>query len=832
MNIESIEKKWQKRWEEAGIFNVTERNDKKKYYVLEMFPYPSGRLHMGHLRNYSIGDAFARFMIMRGFNVIHPMGYDAFGLPAENAAIKGKSHPAAWTEQTITEMIKQQKMLGLSYDWRRMIKTCSPEYYKWNQWLFLKFLERGLAYKKKSPVNWCPGCKTVLANEQVENGRCWRCKSTVEVKNIDQWFFKITAYADELLSDLDKLDWPERVKTMQRNWIGKSEGTLVNFRLKGSDDIIPVFTTRPDTLFGVTFIVFAPEHPKVMELVAGTKYEEKVKNFVKKVVIEDRFTRTAEDKEKEGMFIGKYAVNPLNGEEIPIYIANFVLLEYGTGAIMAVPAHDQRDFEFAKKYNIPIKVVITPKDKELRPEELKEAYVGEGVLVNSGEFDGMSNIAAMEKINDFIEKNGYGKRTVQYKIRDWLISRQRYWGTPIPVVYCDKCGIVPVPEKDLPVELPTDVKFDGKGNPLETSETFVRTNCPKCGGPARRETDTMDTFVDSSWYFFRYCDPTNDKAPFDKNKVKYWCPVDQYIGGIEHAILHLLYARFFTKVMRDIGLVDIDEPFSRLLCQGMITKDGAKMSKSLGNIVEPKEIIKKYGADTARLFMLFTALPEKEFEWSDRGVESCFRFIKRVWKLVTEDALLSEKITNKDKYILTKLQRTIEDVTKKIAKFQFNLAVGSLMGFVNEVCKYKELPVNKDVYNEVIEKVLILLTPFTPHICEELWEHLGKKPFISLEKWPEPDESKIDEELERMEEAVSKTVEDIREIIKITKKKPKKVCLYVIPKEFDYFKENVPMFEQKFSCSFELYATNDPNKYDPENKAKKAKPGKPGIFVE
>ena len=832
MNIESIEKKWQKRWEEAGIFNVTERNDKKKYYVLEMFPYPSGRLHMGHLRNYSIGDAFARFMIMRGFNVIHPIGYDAFGLPAENAAIKDKSHPAAWTEQTITEMIKQQKMLGLSYDWRRMIKTCSPEYYKWNQWLFLKFLERGLAYKKKSPVNWCPGCKTVLANEQVENGRCWRCKSTVEVKNIDQWFFKITAYADELLSDLDKLDWPERVKTMQRNWIGKSEGTLVNFRLKGSDDIIPVFTTRPDTLFGVTFIVFAPEHPKVMELVAGTKYEEKVKNFVKKVVIEDRFTRTAEDKEKEGMFIGKYAVNPLNGEEIPIYIANFVLLEYGTGAIMAVPAHDQRDFEFAKKYNIPIKVVITPKDKELRPEELKEAYVGEGVLVNSGEFDGMNNITAMEKINDFIEKNGYGKRTVQYKIRDWLISRQRYWGTPIPVVYCDKCGIVPVPEKDLPVELPTDVKFDGKGNPLETSETFVRTTCPRCGGPARRETDTMDTFVDSSWYFFRYCDPTNDKAPFDKNKVKYWCPVDQYIGGIEHAILHLLYARFFTKVMRDIGLVDIDEPFSRLLCQGMITKDGAKMSKSLGNIVEPKEIIKKYGADTARLFMLFTALPEKEFEWSDRGVESCFRFIKRVWKLVTEDALLSEKITNKDKYILTKLQRTIEDVTKKIAKFQFNLAIGSLMSFVNEVCKYKELPVNRDVYNEVIEKVLILLTPFTPHICEELWEHLGKKPFISLEKWPEPDESKIDEELERMEEAVSKTVEDIREIIKITKKRPKKVCLYVIPKEFDYFKENVPMFEQKFSCSFELYTTNDPNKYDPENKAKKAKPGKPGIFVE
>ncbi|RLJ04854.1 MAG: leucine--tRNA ligase [Candidatus Aenigmatarchaeota archaeon] len=831
MNINLIEKKWQKKWKESKIFNVDE-DKKEKYYVLEMFPYPSGRLHMGHLRNYSIGDAFARFMIMRGFNVIHPMGYDAFGLPAENAAIKGKSHPAAWTEQTIAEMIKQQEVLGLSYDWRRMVKTCSPEYYKWNQWFFLKFLERGLVYKKKSPVNWCPGCKTVLANEQVENGRCWRCKSAVEVKNIDQWFFKITDYADELLSDLDKLDWPKRVKTMQRNWIGKSEGTLVNFHIKGSDDVIPIFTTRPDTLFGVTFIVFAPEHPKVMELVAGTEYEKKVKKFINKVVIEDRFTRTAEDKEKEGMFIGKYAINPLNGEEIPIYIANFVLLDYGTGAIMAVPAHDQRDFEFAKKYKIPIKVVITPKDKELKPEELKEAYVGEGVLVGSGKFNGITNTEAIKKINDYIEKNGYGKRTVQYKLRDWLISRQRYWGTPIPIIYCDKCGIVPVPEKDLPVELPTDVTFDGKGNPLKTSESFVKTTCPKCGGPARRETDTMDTFVDSSWYFFRYCDPTNDEAPFDKEKVKYWCPVDQYIGGIEHAIMHLLYARFFTKVLRDMGLVNIDEPFSRLLCQGMITKDGSKMSKSLGNIVEPKEIIKKYGADTARLFMLFTALPEKEFEWSDRGVESCFRFIKRVWKLVTEDALLSEKITNKDKYILTKLQRTIEDVTKKIAKFQFNLAIGSLMSFVNEVYKYKELPVNRDVYNEVIEKVLILLTPFTPHICEELWEKIGKKPFISLEKWPELDETKIDEQVERMEEAVNKTVDDIKEIIKITKKKPKKVCLYVIPKELDYFKENLLNFEQSFKCSFEIYAVNDPKKYDPENKAKKAKPGKPGIYVE
>ncbi len=832
MDIVAIENKWQRKWEESGIFNVSERNDKKKYYVLEMFPYPSGKLHMGHVRNYAIGDAFARFMMMRGFNVLHPMGYDALGLPAENAAIKGKIHPAVWTEESIKAMIKQQKMFGLSYDWTRMLKTCSPEYYKWNQWFFLKFLEKGLAYKKKSPINWCPGCKTVLANEQVEGGKCWRCKSPVEIRNIDQWFFKITDYADELLDSLDKLDWPERVKTMQRNWIGKSSGTMVDFKLKDSEDVIPIFTTRPDTLFGVTFMVFAPEHPKVVELVAGTEYEKKVKKFINKVVIEDRFTRTAEDKEKEGMFIGKYAINPLNGEEIPIYIANFVLLEYGTGAIMAVPAHDQRDFEFAKKYKIPIKVVIKPKDRELKAEEMKEAYVDEGVLVNSGEFDGMNNIAAMEKINDYIEQKKYGKRDIQYKLRDWLVSRQRYWGTPIPIIYCDKCGIVPVPEKELPVELPKDVKFGGQGNPLETNEDFIKTTCPKCGGPAKRETDTMDTFIDSSWYFFRYCDPTNDKAPFDKNKVKYWCPVDQYIGGIEHAILHLLYARFFTKVMRDIGLVDIDEPFSRLLCQGMITKNGAKMSKSIGNIVEPSEIIKKYGADTARLFILFTALPEKEFEWSDRGVESCFRFIKRVWKLVTEDALLSEKITNKDKYILTKLQRTIKDVTEKIAGFQFNLAVGSLMGFVNAVQKYKELPVNKKIYNEVIENLIVLLTPFTPHVCEEMWELLGHKPFVSLAKWPEPDESKIDEEVERMEEVVSKTVEDIREIIKITKKRPKKIYLYVIPKELDCFKENALLLEQEFGCDFAVYAVNDSKKYDPENKAKKAKPGKPGIFVE
>ncbi|MCX8147521.1 MAG: leucine--tRNA ligase, partial [Candidatus Woesearchaeota archaeon] len=722
-DLNKIAEKWQKRWEDAKIFKVKEDPKKKKFYCLEMFPYPSGKLHMGHVRNYAIGDCLARYKRMNGFNVLYPMGYDALGLPAENAAIKHGIHPRDWTMNSIQLMKNQQKILGLSYDWDREIATCLPEYYKWNQWMFLQFYKKGLAYRKKAPINWCPDCGTVLANEQVIDGKCWRCNSAVEIKDLEQWFLKITHYAEELLNEIDNLKgWPERVKIMQRNWIGKSKGLLVNFKLKGTNEDMPIFTTRPDTLYGVTFMVFAPEHPKVMELVKGTEYEEKVKKFVRRVVIEERFTRTAEDKEKEGMFIGKYAINPLTGEEIPIYIANFVLLEYGTGAIMAVPAHDQRDFEFAKKYGIKIKVVINPPDFDLNAERMSRAYIDEGTLINSGEFNGMNNIDAIENISKYVEKKGFGKITTQYKLRDWLISRQRYWGTPIPIIYCNKCGIVPVPEKDLPVELPQHAIFSGRGNPLETNPDFVNVKCPKCGGKARRETDTMDTFVDSSWYFFRYCDPKNDKKPFG-DAYKYWMPVDQYIGGIEHAILHLLYARFWAKAMRDIGLADISEPFTNLLCQGMVIKDGKKMSKSFGNVVEPNEIIAKYGPDTARMFMLFTALPEKELEWSDQGVNGMFRFLNRLMALVEENINAKDaELTNRDRNLIAKQHRTIKLVTEHIEKFEFSLAIGKIMEFVNAIYRYKDGEINKKVYDEAIKTMALLIAPFAPHIAEEIWE--------------------------------------------------------------------------------------------------------------
>ncbi|MFH1238597.1 MAG: leucine--tRNA ligase, partial [bacterium] len=625
-DFKALERKWQEYWEKNQLFKTREDKNKEKYYVLEMFPYPSGKLHMGHARNYVIGDTYARFLRMNGYNILYPMGYDALGLPAENAAIKNDVNPADWTEKCINTMIEQQRKLGLSYDWSRLVITCRPEYYHWNQWIFLKFYQKGLAYKKKAPINWCPKCKTVLANEQVIQGKCWRCDSKVEVKDLEQWFFKITAYAEELLNDLGKLEgWPERVKIMQKNWIGRSVGTMVNFPLKDSRDSLSIFTTRPDTLYGVKFMTFAPEHPKVQELISGTKYEKEVQKFINRVVIEDKFSRADEDKEKEGVFIGRYAVNPLTGEEIPIYVANFVLMEYGTGAIMAVPAHDQRDFEFAKKYNIPIKVVINPPGEELPVGQMKQAYVEAGIMTDSAQFSGMNSSEAIEKITEYLEQKSWGKKTVQYKLRDWLISRQRYWGTPIPIIYCDKCGMVGVPEDELPVKLPKDVKFTGRGNPLATSETFVNCKCPKCKGKARRETDTMDTFVDSSWYFARYCDPQNNRTPFAKDKVNYWMPVDQYIGGIEHAILHLLYARFFTRALRDLGLYEIDEPFQRLLCQGMVIKDGAKMSKSKGNVVSVDDMVNKYGADTARLFILFASPPERDLEWSDEGVEGAWR---------------------------------------------------------------------------------------------------------------------------------------------------------------------------------------------------------------
>ncbi|MBU0535775.1 MAG: leucine--tRNA ligase [Nanoarchaeota archaeon] len=788
--------KWQKKWKESRIFKVKEDPKKKKFYCLEMFPYPSGKLHMGHVRNYAIGDALARFKRMNGFNVLYPMGYDALGLPAENAAIKNQTHPKDWTLHCIKLMKEQQEQLGLSYDWDREIATCLPEYYRWNQLMFIKFLEKGLAYRKTAPINWCPKCHTVLANEQVEDGGCWRCQSAVEVKDLEQWFLKITDYAQELLEEGDKLEhWPERVKLMQKNWIGRSEGTLVNFKLKGTDENLPVFTTRPDTLFGVTFMVFAPEHPKVLELVKGTEHEDKVKKFINRVVIQEKFTRTSEDKEKEGMFIGKYAVNPLTGDEVPIYIANFVLMEYGTGMIMAVPAHDQRDFEFAKKFKIPIKVVINPHDYDLNPEKMARAYTDEGTLINSGEFNGSGNMDAIAEISKFVEKKGWGKRTVQFKIRDWLISRQRYWGTPIPVIYCGKCGVIPVPEKDLPIVLPDRVKFSGEGNPLETNDEFVNVKCPKCKGTARRETDTMDTFVDSSWYPFRYCDPKNDKKPFG-DAAKYWMPVDQYIGGIEHAILHLLYARFWTKAMRDIGLTEVSEPFSALLCQGMVIKEGRKMSKSYGNVIDPGEIIAKYGPDTARLFMLFAALPEKELDWSDEGVNGSFRFLKRVMKLVEDDVTGADaELSNRDKNIIAKQHKTIKIVTGHINNFEFSLAIGKIMEFVNAIYKYKEGDINKKIYDDAVKAAALLLSPFAPHVSEEIGEMLGSKGFISQERWPKYDESKIDERAEASEELVHNTIADVHSVLDLAKiKKPKKIILF-ISKEWKY--EYIRMLKQE-----------------------------------
>ncbi|MBW2999341.1 leucine--tRNA ligase [Candidatus Woesearchaeota archaeon] len=792
-NFKAIQEKWQKKWEDSKIFKVSEKSKKPKFYCLEMFPYPSGKLHMGHVRNYVLGDSLARFKRMNGFNVLYPMGYDSFGLPAENAAIKSKVSPKEWTQKCIGMMKEQQKQLGLSYDWDREIATYLPEYYKWNQWIFLKWFEKGLAYKKSAPINWCSKCNTVLANEQVVGGKCWRCKGDVDIKDLEQWFLKITDYADELLNDLDKLEhWPEKVKIMQKNWIGKSHGTMVNFKLKDSDKEMPIFTTRADTLYGVTFMVFAPEHPMIMELVEGTKNEKAVKEFIKKVVLQDRFTRTAEDKEKEGMFIGRYAINPLTNEEIPIYIANFVLLEYGTGAIMAVPAHDQRDFEFAKKFKIPVKVVISPTSYELKPEKMSRAYVEDGVMVNSEQFNGSGNRDAIEEISKYLEKKGWGERTVQYKLRDWLISRQRYWGTPIPIIYCEKCGAMPVPEDQLPVVLPEDVQFTGKGNPMQTSSSFVNTKCPKCSGNAKRETDTMDTFVDSSWYFLRYCSPKEDALPFNKAAANYWMPVNQYIGGIEHAIMHLLYARFFTKALRDLGLAKIDEPFTRLLCQGMVTKDGAKMSKSIGNVVDPGEIIEKYSADTARLFMLFSALPEKELEWSDKGVEASFKFLNRAFRLVEEKAeTFKGEFSNRDKQLVGKQHRTIKKVTEQIEKFQFSLAIGTVMEFVNAIYKYKEGSVHKEVFDSALESLTLLLSPFAPHIAEEMWAFLGKKEFVSVEKWPQYDEGQIDVEAEAAEELIHNTIADIHSVLELIKvKKPKKIKLFVSAKwKYDFFKE-------------------------------------------
>ncbi len=773
-------KKWQKKWEESKAFVAKQSDSGKKYYVLEMFPYPSGYLHMGHVRNYSIGDAFARYKRMQGFNVLYPMGYDAFGLPAENAAIEKGVDPASWTAKNIEGIKEQQKQMGLSYDWSREIATCTPEYYRWNQWIFLKFLEKGLVYKKKSFVNWCPKCHTVLANEQVESGKCWRHGDTdVEQKDLEQWYFKITDYAQELLDSLDEMHgWPDRVKTMQKNWIGRSEGVEVFFRLDNSETLLPTFTTRCDTIYSVTFLVIAPEHPMIDELISGTEQEQECREVIKQIKSQTEIERTTpEGKDKLGAFTGKYAINPVNGEKIPIYIANFVLM-YGTGIVMA-DAHDQRDFEFAQKYDIPLKFVISEDGSPIDVSTAQGAYTDDGTLYGSGEFSGMHNREALPKMADWMEKKNHGKKVVNYKLRDWLISRQRYWGSPIPMVYCDKCGAVPVSESDLPVLLPKDAEFSGKGNPLETSEEFKNCSCPSCDGKARRDTDTMDTFVDSSWYFLRFCDPKNTEKPFGDG-ANYWMGVDQYIGGIEHAILHLLYARFFTKALRDIGLVSVDEPFDKLLTQGMVVKDGAKMSKSLGNTVSPTEIIEKYGPDTARLFMLFTALPEKELEWSDQGVNGSFKFLNRVYHLCEELPEFRDELDNKDKQILSKLHKTIKRVTELIEEIKFSLAIGALMEFVNELYRYKEKEVHEQVYRESVKAVSLLIAPFTPHVAEEMWEKLGNKELISLSSWPTFDESKIDAQAEAGEEVLNELTSDIRRVLELIKvDSPKKITLIV-----------------------------------------------------
>ncbi|MBU4283989.1 MAG: leucine--tRNA ligase, partial [Nanoarchaeota archaeon] len=779
---------------------VFEDPKKKKFYCLEMYPYPSEKLHVGHLRNYSIGDALARFKRMNGFNVLYPMGYDAFGLPAENAAIQHNVDPEKWTLANIKAISEQQKAMGMSYDWSRKIQSCTPDYYKWNQWMFLKFFGKGLAYRKKSAVNWCPGCKTVLANEQVEQGKCWRCKSVVEEKELEQWFLKITDYADELLDDIESLkDWPERVKTMQKNWIGRSHGIDILFKIKDSDEKINTFTTRPDTLYGVTYFVIAPEYPIVEKLVNKTKYEKDVKKFIEEVKREELSERIDRTKDKKGMFIGRYVINPVNGDQCPIYIADYAVMEYGTGAVMAVPCHDQRDFEFAKKYNLSLKVVITPKNKQLKEDEMTEAFVDEGILVNSNKFNDLENKKAIEKISDFLEEKKLGKRTVNYKLRDWLISRQRYWGTPIPVVYCDKCGIVPVPENQLPVLLPKDVNFGSGGNPLETSSSFVNCKCPKCSAKARRETDTMDTFVDSSWYFLRYCSPKFDKAVFDKKAVNYWMPVDQYIGGIEHAILHLLYARFFTKALRDLKLCNINEPFKRLMTQGMVIKDGAKMSKSLGNVVDPADIIKDYGPDTARLFILFAALPEKELDWSDVGVKGAFKFLNRFYSLVEDNRekislgkIDFKQLNSKDKYVLSIMNHLIKDVTENIEQLKFSLAISGIMQYINIVAKYAgEKSINKEVFGELVKTSIVVMSPFTPFICEELWNMIKCKGFVSLAEWPKYDKTMIDEKAESSEEMLDNVRKDIAYILDLIKvEKPKKLTLFVSGKwKYKFFRE-------------------------------------------
>ena len=755
----AIEAKWQKYWEENKTFKVEMDKDKPKSYVLEMFPYPSGNLHMGHVRNYSIGDVIARFRTMKGFNVLHPMGWDSFGMPAENAAIKHNIPPKKWTLENIANMTRQLKALGLSYDWDREVTTCKEDYYKWTQWFFELFYKRGLAVKKESAVNWCDTCNTVLANEQVIDGKCWRCDHEVVKKDLSQWFFKITDYADELLKDLDLLPgWPERVKTMQHNWIGRSEGLEFSFEIPALNDTVAVYTTRPDTAYGVTFMALAAEHPLIKKICENNPKADEINAFCERVRNQSEIERTSSESEKEGVFTGVYCINPFTGRKVEIWVTNYVLYDYGTGAVMGVPTGDQRDWMFADKYGIEKIVTICPVGKELKLEEMTCAYEEkEGMLVNSGEFTGMEMHKAMSAIMDKAEAEGFGKRRVNYRLRDWLISRQRYWGAPIPIIYCPHCGEVLVPEDQLPVRLPEDVSFTaGAKSPLATSEEFVHCKCPKCGADAIRETDTMDTFLCSSWYYLRYTDAHNDKMPFDKELNNYWGPVDQYIGGIEHAILHLLYSRFFVKVLRDAGLVDYDEPFSNLLTQGMVIKDGAKMSKSLGNVVSPEEILSKYGADTARLFILFAAPPERELEWSDQGVEGSFRFLNRIWRIVQAfEAVLAQKVTEYDHSNLSEadkdLRRVLHGSIKKVTndietRFNFNTAISTMMELVNALYAYKEAvkEPNAGLVYEAISDLIKMMSPFVPHITEELWRGaIDANSSVHEQSWPECDEEAL-----------------------------------------------------------------------------------------
>jgi leucyl-tRNA synthetase len=819
LDFKAIEKKWQDRWEKEKAFEVREKSSKEKYYVLEMFPYPSGSgLHMGHAFNFTIGDIFARYKRMKGFNVLYPMGFDALGLPAENAAIRVGTHPDEYTKKSTTYFKSQMKKLGFSYDWNREINTTNPDYYKWDQWIFLKMFEKGLAYKKKSSVNWCPKCDTVLANEQVHNGVCeYHSDTEVEVKHLEQWFFKITNYAEELLDKIDDLDWPNRTKAMQKNWIGKSYGTEIDFEINGEK--WKVFTTRPDTIYGVTFMVVSAQHPRLWELVTKEQKKE-VEEFLKK--IKSVSEKDVADLEKEGAFTGSYAVNPVTHEKIPVYTGNFVVADYGSGMVMAVPAHDQRDFEFAKKYNIPIKIVIDPVDYSLNAEKISRAFTGRGRLVNSEKFDGWDNFEVIDEMTKFLEEKKVGKKSIQFKLRDWLVSRQRYWGTPIPIIYCDKCGIVPVSEKDLPVELPKDVEF-GKGNPLATNEKFVNVKCPKCKSSARRETDTMDTFVNSSWYFLRYCDVKNDKEIFDKGKVDYWMPINVYIGGKEHACMHLIYCRFYTKFLRDLGLLKFDEPIKKLFHQGMLHgEDGFKMSKTRGNVVDPLDTIENYGSDSLRLFLVSLASPDSDFNWNEKGLQGTHKLIKKIFNYFE-----NFRIGKSSERLESKLNKTIKEISEDIENFKYNLAVIKLRSLF-ELMFDEENVSKKDV-----EKSLKLLAVFCPHIAEELWEKIGNSDLISLSDWPKVDETKINEKFEQEEKALEKTISDLNNLVNLMSEKGKevgKIFIYTIPPEVEFYDE--VKLGERFGKEVKVFAINDKNKYDPDKKSLKAKPGRPAIYLE